>query len=207
MPDNCISTDSNRLLPSDTFADTKAAFFELLRFRRSIRAFDSRPVEEEKLQKILRAANSAPSAGNLQGYEIGVIRDPRMKQALVKATFNQAFIAQAPVFLLFCTHQARSAVKYPGAGAELFSLQDATIACAYAELATAALGLGTVWIGALDVPAIRQITGIPPEWTPVALLPIGYRGQVPPPTPRRHLNEIVHELNGSRGGASDLDAV
>lgn len=169
-------------------------FFELLRRRQSIRKFEPRALEEEKLEQIFAAANSAPSAGNLQAYEIVVIRDERTRQALVGAAYNQAFIAQAPVILIFCAHCRRSEAKYGKAGGELYSLQDATIACAYAELAAAAVGLGTVWIGALDVPAVMRITGIPPEWKPVALLPLGYRGETPPVTSRRARSDLVHEM-------------
>jgi nitroreductase len=168
-------------------------FFDLVRFRQSIRAFQPLPVEEEKLQRIIAAANSAPSAGNLQGYEMVVIRQPEMIKALVPALFNQAFVAQAPLLLMFCTNARRSAVKYGHQGGEFFSLQDATIACAYAELAAAQLGLGTVWIGAIDVPAVQRITGISADWKPVALLPIGYRAETPASTSRRPLSDILHE--------------
>ena len=95
---------------------------------------------------------------------------------------------------MFCANPARSEVKYGKEGGALFALEDATIACAYAELAIAALGLGTVWIGALDLAKIVQITGISPAWRPVALLPIGYRGESPPSTSRRLLSEIAHEI-------------
>lgn len=186
-------TELASTVAADTFQTSRAEFFEVLRIRRSIRAFEPRPVEEEKLQRILAAANSAPSAGNLQAYEIVVVREEGLRKALAEAAFNQAFIAEAPVALIFCAHQLRSEAKYGRAGGELYSLQDATIACAYAELAVAALGLGTVWIGALDVVRVRKIAAIPEEWKPVALLPIGYRREVPAPTPRRRLAELVHE--------------
>ncbi len=168
-------------------------FFEVLRTRRSVRAFRSQAVDEALLQQILAAANSAPSAGNLQGYEIVVARDASKREALVAACYNQKFIAQAPVVLVFCANAQRSEAKYGKEGGEFFSLQDATIACAYAELAIAALGLATVWIGAIEVAALRRIVGLPDQWKPVALLPVGYRAENPPATPRRPLTELVHE--------------
>ena len=73
-----------------------APFFEVLRARRSVRAFRTRPVDKEQLEKILRAANSAPSAGNLQAYEIVVIRDQGMKEALITATYNDALFSKLP---------------------------------------------------------------------------------------------------------------
>jgi nitroreductase len=169
-------------------------FFEVLRRRRSVRAYRSSPVEEDKLRRILSSANSAPSAGNLQAYEIVVIREDGMKQALARAAYGQLFIAQAPVVLMFCTHPRRSEVKYGQRGAELYALQDTTIACAYAELAAAALGLASVWIGALDASAAAEITGLSAPWTPLALLPIGYAQETPCATPRRQLDELVHEI-------------
>jgi nitroreductase len=169
-------------------------FFEVLRVRRSVRAYESRLVEEEKLARVLAAANSAPSAGNLQAYEIIVIRDKEMKVALAKAACDQNYIAQAPVVLMFCVHARRSEVKYGQRGAELYALQDTTIACAYAELAIAALGLASVWIGALDPVAAARVTGVADEWKPLALLPIGYAVERPPATPRRPLEELVHEI-------------
>jgi nitroreductase len=117
-----------------------------------------------------------------------------MKQALARAAYNQVFVAQAPVVLIFWAHPERAEEKYGKRGAELYSLQDATIACAYAELAAAALGLGAVWIGVIDITAVLQIAGIASPWRPVSLLPIGYRGQVPLPTSRRHLADLVHEV-------------
>jgi nitroreductase len=190
---NTIDSHLATQLADELTFDARVDFFEVLRFRRSVRAFQPRPVEEEKLQRILAAANSAPSAGNLQGYEIVVVRDPAKKQALAGACYNQRFVAQAPVLLIFFGNARRSELKYGQRGGDLFSLQDATIACAYAELATAALGLGTVWIGALDIPAVQQVTGVSADWRPIALLPIGYRGENPTATPRRHLSDLVHE--------------
>jgi nitroreductase len=174
-------------------APTSPGFFDVLQMRRSVRAFTNQPVDEKLVQRILAAANSAPSAGNVQGYEIVIVRDAATREALVSACFNQKFIAQAPVVLVFYTHAKRSEAKYGKEGGEFFSLQDATIACAYAELAIAALGLATVWIGAINVPALRELIAVPPEWKPVSLLPVGYRAEAPPATSRRPLSDLVHE--------------
>ena len=77
------------------------SFFEAVKWRRSIRAFESRSVEDDQLQRIFECANASPSAGNLQGYEILVVRDAKIKQALVRAALGQVFLAAAPVVLVF----------------------------------------------------------------------------------------------------------
>jgi nitroreductase len=169
-------------------------FFEVLEARHSIRAFQPRPVEEEKLQIILNAVNRAPSAGNLQSYEVYLSRGSAGAAALARATFNQTFVAQAPLVLVFCSHAARSVAQYGERGAGLYALQDATIACTFAMLAAAAQELASVWIGAFDPEAVRSAIGAPAGVEPAAMLPIGYPAQQPELTTRRPLNGLVHEL-------------
>jgi len=168
--------------------------FEAIRNRRSIRAYEPRAVEEDKLDQIIEAARLAPSAGNLQGYEGVVVRDAAAQRALVKAALGQGFLAQAPVVLAVFASRRRSAAKYGSRGAALYCLQDATIACAYAQLAATALGLGTVWVGAFEDEAVRQVLCAPEDWQPVALLPIGYPAESPPATPRRSRSDLVREF-------------
>ncbi|MEM4284469.1 MAG: nitroreductase family protein [Candidatus Caldarchaeum sp.] len=169
-------------------------FFAVLRERHSVRAFAERPVEPEKLQAVLEAANRAPSAGNLQAYEIYVVTRPAVLKALMRAAFEQKFVAQAPVVLVFCAHPARSASSYGERGATLYSIQDATIACAYAQLAATAVGLGSVWVGAFDEDAVRKALGVGKELVPVALLPIGYAAEKPEITSRRALDDLVRYI-------------
>ena len=151
-------------------------FFELVRARHSVRAFTARPIEPEKLQAILGAANRAPSAGNLQAYEIYALSN-RTELNLLAGAARQGFVAQAPLALVFCAHPARSAIKFGQRGASLYCIQDATIVCAYAQLAATALGLASVWVGAFDDAAVRRAVGVGKDLLPVAILPIGYAGE------------------------------
>jgi nitroreductase len=166
--------------------------FEVIKTRHSIRAFTGRSIEPEKLQAILEAANRAPSAGNLQAYEIFAITSRTSLSALGHAALHQEFIAQAPLALVFCAHPARSAKEYADRGRSLYSVQDATIACAYAQLAATALGLASVWVGAFDESQVREAIGAGFELLPVAVLPIGYAGERPTATLRRPTQGLVH---------------
>jgi nitroreductase len=169
-------------------------FFQVIDKRHSMRKYTDAPVEEEKLQQILTTTNKAPSAGDLQGYEIFVVRKTAQRQALVEAAGGQQFIAEAPVTLVFCANPARSAVWYKKRGVNLYSVQDATIACTFAMLSASALGLASVWVGAFDENSVRIALGIPPDLVPVAMLPVGYAAKEPRITPRRELGDIVHEI-------------
>lgn len=168
-------------------------FSELVKVRRSVRAFQSRPVEGDKIQKILERTVLAPSAGNLQAYQIYQVTSPRVRAALARAA-DQSFIAEAPVALVFFANPGRSARKYGARGRELYALQDATIAATYAMLAVTDLGLATVWVGAFDDTGVTAAVGAPGDWVPVAILPIGYAAEVPAATTRRPLSEVVHAL-------------
>ena len=169
-------------------------FFDVVKERHSIRAYQPQAVEPEKLQELLQAISRAPSAGNLQAYEVYLVTDAERKSALWKSSYNQEFLMQAPLVLVFCAHAARSAERYQKRGIELYCIQDATIACTFAMLAATALGLSTVWVGAFDETAVREIIGAPQEHRPVAMLPIGYAAETPRNRPRRKLDDLVHHV-------------
>ena len=168
-------------------------FFEVVHKRQSIRKFTEQSVEEDMLHQILEAVNRAPSAGNLQAYRIFVVKNCEIRQAISRAAGGQECIVQAPVVLLFCAEPTRSAARYGSRGEQLYSIQDATIAASYAQLAATALGLSTVWIGAVFEPeTIQEALGFKEDLWPITLLPIGYPAETPKRTSRRPLRELVH---------------
>lgn len=167
-------------------------FFEVVEQRHSIRNYSSRPVEREKLDRILQAANLAPSAANLQAYEIYLVTKVTQRAALAKAACGQGFVLVAPVSLVFCANPARN--ERFGDNSELYGIEDATIACAYAQLAAAALGLGTCWVGAFDPDAVRRVIGVSRDLQPIAILPIGYPEGEPELKERRPLADLVHTV-------------
>jgi len=169
-------------------------FFEVVNQRHSIRAYKDKPIEPEKLEQILQAANKAPSAGNLQAYEVYLVCDDKQKALLVTAAGDQEFLMQAPIVLVFCTHASRSAIRYGDRGVNLYCVQDATIACTIAMLATTALGLSTAWVGAFDEDQVRYIINAPRAYRPVAMLPIGYAAESPRIRSRRRLSDLVHQI-------------
>jgi len=164
--------------------------FEVIQKRQSVRAYQPRALEPGKLDAILAAVQQAPSAGNLQGYQVWVVRAEAVKKRLARAALGQDFLAQAPVVLVFCAQADRSG-KYGKRGAELYCLQDATIAVAYAQLAATALGVATCWIGAFDEAEAARGLELPTGLRPIAMLPIGYAAETPARTPRRALTDLV----------------
>ena len=169
-------------------------FFDVIERRQSIRAYQAAAVEKHKLERILAAAQNAPSAGGLQSYTIVIVEKPETKARLAEVALGQDFLAKAPVVLAFFADRLHSEQKYGTRGATLYCVQDATIAAAYVQLTAAAEGLGCCWVGAFDEGRVSEVLGAPAHLRPVALLPIGYAAEAPATHARRPLSELVlHE--------------
>lgn len=167
-------------------------FFKTVRHRHSVRRYQTdMPVENEKLHAIIETAIAAPSAGDLQAYHIVVVKDQALRKALSHAAHDQSFVAEAPVTLVFCAQGERSAKEYGDRGRDLYALQDATIAAAYAQLAVVAAGLGSTWVGFFDEGETSRLLDLPDALRPVALLCVGYPAELPEVTHRRRLDELV----------------
>ena len=168
--------------------DVFKAIFE----RRSVRKFKSEPVPDELIFKIVEAGVWAPSAGNVQPWEVILIKNPETKEKLARAALNQGFIAEAPIVLVVCVDLEKAGWAYGERGVNLYCLQDSGAAIQNMLLAAYALGLGGCWVGAFYEDEIKKILGIPRGFRPVAIVPIGYPASKPSKTPRRRVEQVVH---------------
>ncbi|RLG51818.1 MAG: nitroreductase [Thermoproteota archaeon] len=166
-------------------------FVDVLAARKSVRSYSDRDVPDDAVSFILEAANSAPSAGDLQAYEIVVVRDKSVKAKLARAALGQWFIAEAPVDLVFLANPERSRWRYGSRGERLYCIQDATIAATFAMLAATSLGLGTCWVGAFDDRAVLEAIEAESPLIPVAIISVGYPAEEPRTTPRRDIRELA----------------
>ena len=166
-------------------------FTEVVNNRRSVREYIGEPVTDEEIQKIMEIVNRAPSAGNLQAYEVYVVKNKDKKEALVQASYGQEMIAGAEAVLVFIADKDKSGVKYGERGENLYSIQDATIAAAYSQLAATSVGVGSCWIGAFSQAEVKQILNIPKQYMVVVLLPMGYPAQAGGLKSRKPLEKII----------------
>lgn len=162
--------------------------FRVLSTRRSTRKFLKTKVEDWKVDKILSAADVAPTAGNFQGFQVFLIKNDKTKEALVEAANKQPYV-NAPIVLVFCMEPSRVKLKFPPEILEKFSLQDATIAAAFSLLAASGVGLSTIWIGMFDEEKVKKILGT--DLRPSSILCIGYPDKKKPPKSRRKLKELI----------------
>src|SRR5512136_2361800 len=142
--------------------------------RRSVRRFSSRPIEDDKLTRILEAGRLAPSARNMQDWKFVVVKDPGLRRKLAEAARNQDFVGQAPVIIAAC-----GTSDYVMTCGQLTYPIDVAITVDHMTLAAVEEGLGTCWIGAFYEDKVREILGIPQSIRVVALLPLGYPAQPP----------------------------
>jgi nitroreductase len=160
---------------------------ETIRQRRSVRSYDGREVEDEKLQQVLEAARLAPSAGNRQEWKFVVVRDAGLREQLVAAARGQEFVGQAPVVIAACAADTEHVMTCGFAS----YVVDLSIAIDHMTLAARDLGLGTCWIGAFEQDKVRAILDIPASVQIVGLLPMGYPTEWPPARDRRALEDIA----------------
>ena len=161
--------------------------FEAIKKRRSIRSFEDRPIEEDKLLRVLEAARLAPSAGNRQEWKFVIVKDRSLKQKLANAANKQNFLAQAGAIIVGCGTGCEGIMS---CGQYVYSI-DVTIAMDHMSLQAVEEGLGTCWIGAFKEDEVKKILNIPDRVRVVELMALGYPASVPAPRPRKQLEEIV----------------
>ncbi len=165
-------------------------FFELIQRRYSVRVYEARPVEEEKLRKVLEAANLAPTAANRQAFRLIVIPTKGREREL-KRIYSRDWFVQAPFVVCMCAVKPQGWVRRDGKN---YAEVDATIAMDHLILAAADLGLGTCWVAAFDPQAATEVLELSEDIEPVAMTPLGYPADSWKPKRRKALSELVRYL-------------
>ena len=167
---------------------SQSDLYRIFATRRSTRKFAKTKIEGWMVDKILAAADTAPTAGNFQGFKVFYIKNQKTKEALVEAANNQPYV-NAPVVLVFCMDPSRVKMNFPPEILEKFSIQDATLAAAFSLLAASGLGLSSIWIGMINEEKVKSILGT--DLKPSSILCIGYPDKLRPPKTRRNLKELI----------------
>jgi len=155
--------------------------------RCSVRSFEDKPVEHDKIRAVLDAALAAPSARNLQDWRFIVVTEKPTREKLAEAAKGQSFVAEAPVVIVACG----TGDHVMTCGEKCYPI-DVAIAVDHMTLAAVELGLGSCWVGAFYQDKVKAILGIPADVNVVALLPLGYPAvSRPSPKSRRPFEESV----------------
>jgi len=175
-------------------------FIDLLRSRRSIRKYQEKPVEEEKIQLLIEAALRAFSSKNTQPWEFVVVTEPETLQKLAKARpAGSAFLENAKLAFVVCADPSKTDVW----------IEDASIASAILHLAAADIGLGSCWsqirtrehdskksAGAY----VAELLGLREGLEVEAMIAMGYPAENKPPRPEEELDyqKISRERYGRK---------
>ena len=148
-------------------------FLELAAQRYSVRSFSGRPVEREKIDLILKAAQLAPTAVNYQPQMIYVLKSD---EAMEKINRLCRCIYGAPMVFLICGDERRTWKSQTEPGYSTGEM-DCSIVCTHMMLEAWEQGLGSVWVRLFDVDAVAKAFGLPADIKPVCLLPVGYAAE------------------------------
>ena len=139
--------------------------------RASVRSFEERKVEPEKIELLMKAAMAAPSACNQQPWEFVVVTDPAALERLSGCSPYAGCLRRAPLGIAVC-------MRTEGLRAPDYTQIDASAATENILLEAVHLGLGAVWLGIAPGPermeAVRQAIGAPETIQPFALVACGY---------------------------------
>jgi nitroreductase len=163
---------------------------EAIMTRRSIRSYEDRPVSEEDLETLLRAAMAAPSARNEQPWHFVVARDPAVKDRIPDYHPYAACVLKAPLAVLVCADLEQESLRD-------YWEQNCAAAVENLLVAARALGLGTVWLGVHPreerVAGMRELFRLPDEIMPFCVVAVGYPAEDPGPADRYQPSRVHYD--------------
>ena len=162
-------------------------FLAVARARYSCRSYRSDVVSDEQLGRVLEAMRLAPTACNRQPFRAYVIRTSEHRAAL-RRCYHQEWLVSAPIVIVMVALLDRAWCHRDGTN---LGVVDATIAFDHLILAAAAEGLGSCWVAAFNAKEIRELLGLSDSARPVAMTPLGYAADSPPPKQRVALEHLV----------------
>ena len=193
----CASQSSDDEKDSATASNSANAAIENIMTRTSIRQYKDQPVEQEKIDIMLKAAMAAPTAVNLQPWHFIVITDKEIMSQLAGPRPTNA-----PLMIAVCGDTDKTSM--PGGRGKLpdFWVQDVSAATENLLLAAHALGLGAVWTGAYPdmnrVAGIAQLLKCPENIVPLAVVRIGYPDESPAPKDKFKEENISYNTFGGK---------
>ena len=163
-------------------------FLDLVKKRYSVRSYEERQIENEKMEYIMECARLAPSAVNFQPWHFYVVTDSERLDAL-KSTYKREWIQSAPCIIVACANHEES--WHRRSDNKDHADIDLAIAIEHLCLAAAEQGLGTCWVCNFDAALCHEVMAMPENVEPIALIPIGYTPDAEVPEKKRKTIEDI----------------
>lgn len=182
---------------SSAGVDAQAVMNNLLT-RTSVRAYQDKPVEDAKVEQLLRTAMSAPSAGNKQPWKFVVVRDKATLSAISAEMHTMRMAEKAPLAIIVCGDLTNT---FPEDGRDYW-VEDTSAATENLLLAAHSLGLGAVWCGVYPlrerVTFMQELLKLPSYIVPLNVIPIGYPAETPAPKDKWKPENVHYEVWGGK---------
>lgn len=167
--------------------------------RRAVRKYKEKDIPDSVIEELLDLARYAPSSMNGQPWHFIVVKNDETKKQLVeiknkycppeKSAYKADFLHCAPVIVVVCVDKQKSYGR---------EAENGILAAANIILGAHSMGLGSVYMTAYSTyepmisKEIKQILGIPENFNPIAIIPLGYPDEIPQPKELQPLEEIIH---------------
>lgn len=175
--------------------NAEQAVLDNIATRTSVRDYEARPVEKEKIEKMLRAAMAAPTAMNKQPWHFVVVDQRNVLDALAGANPYAKMLKKAPLAIVVCGNTNK---MIEGGGRD-FWIQDASAATENLLLAAHAMGLGAVWTGAYPSEerciSISKVLSLSDNLIPLNMIVVGYPAEQPQPKQKFKEENISYNVD------------
>ena len=175
--------------------NAEQAVLDNIATRTSTRDYEARPVEKEKIEKMLRAAMAAPTAMNKQPWHFVVVDQRNVLDALAGTNPYAKMLKKAPLAIVVCGNTDK---MIEGGGRD-FWIQDASAATENLLLAAHAMGLGAVWTGAYPSEerciSISKVLSLSDNLVPLNMIVVGYPAEQPQPKQKFKEENISYNVD------------
>ncbi|MBN2325124.1 MAG: nitroreductase family protein [Spirochaetes bacterium] len=171
-----------------------AGVMDIIKKRRSVRSYTGEPVAKEKIERIIEAANHAPSAGNAYTWKIAVVQDGGLIRKI--QSVSPGMLGRPAAILALCNDRKKAIETMGSKGGELFRFMDVAHAAQNICLMGAELGIGSCCIMSFNQDAVGALLEIPPQYRVDYLVALGYQDRDPVAPKKRSVEEAVLSWTG-----------
>lgn len=163
---------------------------DLIKTRRSVRRYNSRRVETEKIRALLEGAIWAPSGSNLQLWHFVVVQDAAALQKI--KLFSPGMSRSAPCIIALCIDLAEAEAKGGALARDSLAPMDTAFTAQNILLMAHHMGLGACVVKSYNHSSVKRLLGLPGRVAPLLLISVGYYDSAPQAPPRRPVAEKIH---------------
>ncbi len=194
----CVRAHKEKIGGAATDADSSEVVYNTIMTRASVRSYLDKPVEDEKIEKLLRAGMAAPSAVNAQPWHFIVVKNPDTLGKIAELTPNASMAKDAPLAIVVCGDMNKEKDDH----VRPFWVQDTSAATENILLQAHAMGLGAVWTGTYPseerCKAIAELLKLPKHIIPLNTIVIGYPKKYTAPKDKWKPENVSYEVFGQQ---------